>query len=236
MSLPSVEVVRNRIETKVGDKPFEHALKAIYLFDARLSEVITKIYPSDLAAGKHVYGVKLRVEQQEHLGHPISVFTVATAKRDGLERYIALPQSEQYEPWTREVTSWIEQEDPPFPFYDQDIQTYVKDNSVFEGLSYPIARYDIWEGKVLTKTVEAHVKPFRTHALRHLRTTELAEFYGFDPLEIAIFGGWSWVTVTKLMSQTPQFFGAGGGALIGAMQRYTHLQWEKYFPKLLKKR
>ena len=147
-----------------------------------------------------------------------------TAKRGGIPRYVALPLNSEYEPWTEVVLQhYIEcGDDFCFPFTRQKVWMYAKE--AFEGLMYPIERYKIVKRKGdsrVVKVVDRHARPFRTHALRHVRATELIEYYGFDGFELSIYGGW---TLRSII----------GVAM--AMERYAHLQWRKYFPKLLKKR
>ena len=109
-----------------------------------------------------------------------------------------------------------------FPFTRQEVWQSAK--QAFQGLVYPIERYRIRAGPEdagLVKIVDRHVRPFRTHALRYIRATELIEVYGFDGIDLSIYGGWTLHSTIRVGS---------------AMQRYAHLQWRKYFAKLLKKR
>ncbi len=63
-----------------------------------------------------------------------------------------------------------------------------------------------------------HWRPFRSHALRHARATDLKKFYRFDDLEICQWTGWE------------------VGGLSKTMARYTSLKWEDSFRKLLRPR
>ncbi len=225
MNLPNVSLVRKRIE-KVRREDVRVCLMCSYLFCGRVSELISRISPSDVAhtTARGPKGTDARLETFE-LG-PINeeavVFTISTAKRDGLERLIALPLNKKYEPWTQPVYDYfldcgIKQ---CFPFTRQKMWYYSK--QVFEGLTYPIARYTIIEGQGETKihrVIGRHSRPFRTHALRHMRTAELIEYYGFDGFDLSVYGGW---TLRSMV-------GVGS-----SMERYAHLRWRKYFPKLLK--
>ncbi|GAJ01734.1 unnamed protein product, partial [marine sediment metagenome] len=146
------------------------------------------------------------------------------AKRGGIERFAALPLNKKYEPWTRQVYDYFLDRGsrPCFPFTRQKVWQYSK--QVFEGLTYPIERYTIIEGQgkiKIRRVVERHSRPFRTHALRHIRTSELLEHYGFDGFDMSIYGGW---TLRSMV-------GVGS-----SMERYAHLRWQRYFPKLLKTR
>jgi len=225
MSLPSVKVVRSRIE-RVNREDVRVCLMCGYLFCARVSELISKVSPSDTAhtTPRGPKGSAVRVEDFElgPLKEKAVVFTVSTAKRGGLERLIALPVKAKYEPWTKEVAEHYlaRNNQPCFPFTRQKVWQYSK--RVFEGLQYPIERYTIIkieDEKRIRKIVDRHLKPFRTHALRHIRAAELIEHYGFDGIDLSTYGGW---TLRSMI-------GVGS-----SMQRYAHLRWQKYFPKLLK--
>ena len=228
MSLPNVNIVRERIE-QVDREDVRTCLMCGYLFCARVSELISKISPSDLehTTPRGPKGSDVRVESFE-LGpvrEKAAVFTISTAKRDGIERLVALPLDEKYEPWTSIVYDYFQQrkKQPCFPFTRQKI--WQSSRSAFKGLKYPIERYVLIENrgeKKIRKVVDRHMKPFATHALRHMRTRELLERYGFEWDDLSIYGGWT------LRSMLPQ--------VSASMQRYAHLRWQQYFPKLLKER
>jgi len=102
----------------------------------------------------------------EFEGEEAILFPVRTAKRNGKIRPVALPL--KYEPWARALVGWFE---------------YI----LFDGLSYPIEKYR--PGKYLD-WIDAHWNPMCTHALRHIRALQdLLCFYGFDGLDLAIYGG-----------------------------------------------
>jgi len=206
------------------EKEAKFCLMAEYLFCARISEIIGRKCPSDshtTARGITGRNVEQKVFKLGEKNYDVAVFTVRTAKRGGKERKIALPLEKEFEPFTEQLFSYVRQfgKDPVFPFTRQKAFEYSRE--LFEGLTYPIEEYTPFEnGKPLPK-VKEHLKPFRTHALRHLRATELIEVYDFSGVELSLYGGW---TLRSMI-------GVGS-----AMSRYTHLQWRKYFPKLLTER
>lgn len=225
MSLPSVELIRQRIDS-VNKDEIRICLKCAYLFTARISELISTASPKDTTTPRGPKGTDVRLDTFElgPLKEDVAIFKIKTAKRGGKERLIALPLNKQYEPWTEEVYEYYQStgNDSVFPFTRQKAWQYSK--NAFEGLTYPIERYFIIKKtlEVIKKhEIPSHIKPFRLHALRHLRTTELIEIYGFDGVDLSIYGGWT-------LRST---IGVGS-----AMERYAHLQWRKYFPKLLKER
>jgi hypothetical protein len=222
--LPSVPIIRKRILTAKPDES-KYSLMAAYLFCARVSEIVGTICPSDShkTTARGPTGNSYTIEQYD-LG-PIqteaAVFTLHTAKRGGKERRIALPLDPKYEPFTQMLVDYFNKfgKEKVFMFTPQKATSYAR--NVFDDLTYPIERYKVYKNKVVVKVVDDHVKPFRTHALRHLRTTELIEHFGFNGFDLSIYGGW---TLRSMV-------GVGS-----AMSRYAHLQWRKYFPKLLKQR
>lgn len=227
MRLPSVKLVRKRIEN-VKREDIRTCLMCGYLFCGRVSELVSRINPSDLAHTKArgPKGSDVRLEKFElgPIKENVAVFTVSTAKRGGIERLVGLPLDPKYEPWTKEVCKYYlaQKNEACFPFTRQKVWQYSK--QVFEGLTYPIERYTIIEEEGeerIRKTVKRHPRAFRTHALRHVRAAELIEHYGFDGIDLSIYGGWTLRSMTGVGS---------------SMQRYAHLRWQKYFAKLLKKR
>lgn len=240
MSLPNVAEVRKKIEA-VTDPLVKHWLMTQYLVDGRPCELAARRYRSDRA---QVYGQHLTASLTRELGHEATLIEVTTAKRlkeKGLEpqnrvsqttRVIALPL--EYEPWAKQVHRWITTHKPPFNCYKQDINTYVLNNQTFGDLTYPIEYYELWENGEIIAHKEEHTKPFRLHALRHLRTTELVEVYDFDGIDLALYGGWSFRRIAQAEGMQSNVF-SGAGALAGAMKRYAHIQYKRYFPKLLRK-
>lgn len=227
LSLPSISTVRSRIE-KIRQKQVKVCLMCGYLFCGRVSELISKVSPSDTGhttpRGPHGTDVKLSSFELGPLREEAVVFSVKTAKRGGIPRLIALPLNKEYEPWTEQVYEYFQEcgKDFCFPFTRQKVWQYT--TQVFEGLRYPIEQYTIIEkhGELKNrKVVKRHTRKFRTHALRHIRASELIEDYGFDGIDLSVYGGWT-------LRST---IGVGS-----SMQRYAHLQWRKYFPKLLRKR
>lgn len=227
MSLPTVSEVRQRIES-VTTPEYRYGLMATYLLDARISEVVSRACPND-NRGKEVargpIGKDARLENYVFAGNEIAcvIFSVKTAKRGGNLRSIALPLEQQYEPWTRPLFTYYQQAEsrPVFPYTRQQIWNYAKQQNVFKNLTYPIERYYVRKDNGLKKEIDKHDRPFALHALRHLRATELIEFYGFDGFNLSIYGGWTIKTMVGVSS---------------SMERYLSLSWQSYFPKLLKKR
>lgn len=223
MSLNDVDEVRSRI-AEVEQEEYRYCLMATYLFDARISEVVSKACPKDTTTARGPKGSDARLDSFVQLGTeiPCVVFTVKTAKRRGKERYVALPLDEQYEPLAKPLYGYFLAAGtrPVFDFTRQTIWKYIKDAGTFKGLKCPIQRYIVTDKFTLEKkAVPEHDRFFRLHALRHLRASELVGFYGFDGFNLATYGGWAYRT----MAQTSSI-----------MDRYLSLSWQSYFGKLLK--
>jgi len=225
--LPEVETVRKRIEAATK-KEAKFCLMAAYLFCARASEIIgttnsyDKTHNQTIARGPTGGDVKLETFELGGIKTEAAIFTVRTAKRDGKIRKIALPLEKKFEPWTELLYHYYMEhgEDKVFPFTRQKAWDYAQ--QTFSGLRYPIEKYNMHDPEnPKSKPIKAHMKPFRTHALRHLRATELIETFGFTGFDLSVYGGW---TLRSMV-------GVGS-----AMSRYAHLDWRRYFPKLLKKR
>ena len=216
-NLPTVEEIRKRIDA-IPKIKYRNALRYEYLICGRVSEVCGRYSP---------LGSDARIIEIE--GEEAILFPVRTAKRKGKIRPIALPLN--YEPWARALTGWFEhrEKQKAFPFSMRALQRMAAE--VFTGLSYPIEKYNPQKDR----EIEGHWNPMCTHALRHIRALQdLLCFYGFDALDLAIYGGWSSQSVDQ--------------RLPGIASRYLHLIGNdvnttllkslasKYFPKLLKHR
>ena len=217
-NMPTVESIRDRIES-VENEEARLCLMAEFLFCGRISEVIGETSPSDLgktiARGPTGTDVKLDVFEIGPLREEAAIFTVHTAKRGGIERKIALPLNPIYESWTKPLYEYFKRHgnNRVFPFTRQKAYNYSQE--AFTELEYPIEQYKLGREKI-----KRHFRKFRTHALRHARATELIEFYGFDGFDLSIYGGWTMKSAIG----------------VGSLSRYAHLQWRKYFPKLLKEK
>lgn len=222
--LPSVDSIRKRIN-KAEPKEAKYCLMTAYLFCGRVSEVISRICPSDLnktsARGPTGKDAKLRTYKLGAIKEDAVVFTVRTAKRQGKERQIAIPLSPKYEPFSEQLYNYFLEfgKDSVFPFTRQKAHGYAR--KAFSGFKYQIEYYKIWENGKIKSEPSTHMRGFRTHALRHLRASELLNEYDFNGVELSAYGGWTLKSTVGVGS---------------AVARYAHLGWKKYFPKLLIKR
>jgi len=212
-----IKDIRSRI-ARVEREPVRYGLMACYLQAARASEVVGIACGSDTTTpygphGKHAWEDTFQAGGLEP--EKVAVFRVRTAKRGGLERFIALPLDPKYEPWSRPLLDYykVRTGSLVFPFTRQTLFCYARE--AFEGLTY-----DIEPQMVDGVRVERHSRDAGVHFLRHVRASELASFYGFSPQDLAYYCGWS----------------LRSAGVSGVMARYVQLTWQGYFPKLLKAR
>jgi hypothetical protein len=216
-SLPSVHEVRNRIE-KIESPDIRLSIMTAYLYAGRISEVIGKATPGDTTVARGPAGTDATLDTIE--GHEAVLFNVYTAKRDGLLRVVALPI--ETEPWAKLLYDYFQSKGTAkvFPFTRQIVWCSAKET--FKGLTYPVDKYRVVNRELQSvREVPKHDHPFALHALRHLRATELVNFYHFKAEDLAAYCGWRLTSLTKMTT---------------VMERYIGLQWQDYFPKLLKRR
>ncbi len=75
------------------------------------------------------------------------------------------------------------------------------------------------EEKRKVKRVDRHHREWTLHALRHLRASDLVDYYGFNGANLSSFGGWTTSTAMRVSSSVGRY-----------------LDWRAYFSKLLKPR
>lgn len=203
--------VRERIKV-VDDHEVRLCLMCTYLFGARISEVVSYASPGDRKTSpRGLKGTEVRTDifKLGPIEEQAAIFTVRTAKRRGLVRLVALPMNERFEPWTKTIYDFYSEvgDSRLFPFTRQ--KAWSKAKEAFQGLQYSTGGYSKAKNYYAPRN-----RPFNLHALRHVRATELVEYYGFDSFDLSSFCGWSLER--------------------SSMSRYLHLGWQRYFPKLLK--
>ena len=82
---------------------------------------------------------------------------------------------------------------------------------------FQITRQRIWQ--IVNNRLSLLDPKIHPHTLRHYRLTHLVENYGFDAYDLTVYAGWTFRTT----------FGQSG-----QLDTYLHLDWRKYFPKLLR--
>jgi len=185
--------VRNKIELIHNSK-----LKIVAKFQlqtaCRLSEAVGKyaIRKDDLSF-------------TNYKGHELALFTLRTAKRNGVPRIVALPYSEI---WIKELVDYFKTRNRSvFGYGESSVRHLLAEE--LGNFKYFIERYSPEKGKV----IQAHERTACTHALRHLRLSELVNVYGFDETDLATFAGWK---------------------MKGMASRYVTTAWGRYIDKLLR--
>ena len=226
-------------------------VKYLYVIDGRVSEAITKTYKGDpyttprgpkgsdastslwYSPAYNTQADAMRAQKDDGVRRvfPAVVFTVATAKRRGRPRYCAVPIDPKYEPWAMELFKYFEDagDDPVFDLVRQRVYTRAK--LVFKDLAYVIEDYSVVfdrsgiitdiEEETKSVRVDRHLREFTLHALRHLRASDLVDYYGFNGINLSAFGGWTLSTSMRVSRSVDRDFVLG---------------WRSYFPKLLKPR
>jgi hypothetical protein len=206
----TVAEVRSRI-LSVPREEFKIALACCYLFAARSCEIVGVKSPSDRTTPYGPRGEDAWLDTYNHNGAEVkaAVFRLRTAKRQGMERFVALPLDPTYEPLTERIFRYFSERRGKicFPFTRQALHSYA--SSSFAGIRYVIEPYG---------SVRQHERDAALHFLRHLRASELAQVYGITGMNLAAYGGWS----------------LKSAGMSSSMMRYQMLSWQSYFPLLLK--
>jgi len=189
MKIPELPLFRRVVEA-IPSWRDRMRVKALYLLAARVSEVAFK--DSNVPG----YGRLMRHRVDEYMGEQVLLTKLVTLKKRGREgpvyRIVALPLNPRFEPWTRELLDVIEEYGSLEPIF----------SITRRGLYKAVKK---WLG-------------VRPHYLRHARITHLVEYYGFSPVELTVYAGWSFKT----------------GVGVPMMDRYAHLSWRSYIHKLMR--
>jgi len=241
--LPDYLKVRELIQS-IPEKRFRMGGIYGYLIAGRASEIVTKACPSD--EGTTPYGPQGKdysiMHHQEEGGqrYDVLVLHIKTSKRGGLPRDVGIPLDKELEPFAMEIYEYFQSFDPSDPvFYYTRQQLYEGTREVFDGYIYPIEPYTIRKidqprfteiknkvpqelrslikppkDIVYERKIPRHYRKLALHgSMRHYRIMELAQRHGLNKEERDIYTGHT---------------------TSGSDDRYSHLNWRQYFPKLLK--
>lgn len=229
---PTPNEVRERIEKmpdviylqsqswpmKIDGKKLKTLTQFLLLSASRISEAVVTQRPCErngTIKTKAVLntGNELTLHLDSFEGEEVAVWNLKTLKRkDHVVRSVALPMNPKYEPWTRDLVRMWGSDLDENPWDISRHHAWAANKMWFRGMKY------------IVKTKEGETwKNLGNHGLRHIRIKELITNYGFTPLEVQRFVGWT----------------AGSLKGIGVnpmMDTYFSLVWRDYFPKLLKER
>ena len=242
-SLPSTKEVRARI-VQASKLPHRMGMMYGFLIAGRASEIVGERCKSDIKTtprGPTGSDFTLAEARVNDVDYEVVVFNVKTSKRDGIPRSIALPLDRKQEPWAKPVLDYFEgfsKDEHVFPYTRQalfpsaaevfrddfvyPIEAYSTQeldkekfdeliNQVPEGLRHLVKapKYLIEETKI-----PRHTRKLRLHgALRHYRLMELTQRFRFNREDRKIYAGHT----------------------IDVTDRYVHLDWNSYFPKLIRR-
>ncbi|MBE3141217.1 MAG: hypothetical protein IMZ53_11645 [Thermoplasmata archaeon] len=167
---------------------------------------------------------------------PVAVFKVTIAKQH-LEvfnnqkeaypfRYVALPTEGRYHPWVQPLIERYHDagEHVVFDFNRQDNWEYItREDKIFDGLFYPIKKYHYYpNGDVTAEPVPcfSHLRFFKCHAIRHVRTDQLIADLKFDGFDLQALVGWSAGSGNKISSAPAQ--ASNYAEIRQAWRRYVH--------------
>jgi len=262
MSLPSVQAVRNRIE-QIRDRPIQVCYKTTLLMCARIGEIISLKYPTDLTA--HPRGAELQVKvttytpdlknPQEfqtlmlsramqgeltdlqslaNIHEPAAVFSVSTEKRQGLQRLIGLPLKKEFEPWTQDIVDYFQERKGQDLFPFTRQKMYNEVTTVFAGLEYKIFPYKRVKKEHGQPIIDpATNKTEKISVPEHIKPFRNHGLRHLRNVELRDFYGLSAEERSSYGGWTLRSMIGGIGSSI---DRYGEAVWRPYFPKLLKRR
>jgi len=178
--VPTTTQIRKVIDSIEKEK-YRHALMYGFLIAGSISEICEKNKPSGSDAHEVTFNVR---------GKKISavLFAIKTARQRGKIRPCAIPLDNKIEPWARQLLDWFEDHKTPFNFVPRSLQRMSE--AVFSDYQWPRRGYIPERGiKIPTDNIQ-----FSTRSIRWLRKKNLKDFYLFNDIDLAIFGGWKEVT------------------------------------------
>jgi len=240
--IPRPNEVRKRIVQATKES---HRMGLMYgfLIAGRASEIVGKRCLSDVKTtprGPTGRDFELAEARVNDVDYEVVVFNVKTSKREGIPRAIALPLDRKQEPWAKQILEYFEkfsEDEYVFPYTRQDL--FPSAAEVFrDDFVYPIEAYSTQEldqekfDELINQVPEGlrhlvkppkylieetkiprHTRRLRLHgALRHYRLMELTQKFHFNREDRKIYAGHT----------------------IDVTDRYVHLDWNSYFPKLIK--
>ena len=218
LDVPPMKKFRDFVDGLTCSKRDRIFIELLYLTASRVSEVITRVTPYELKEGKtKPYGKLLDWEIQDYtksdgtkvklLLLKLGVAKRSNKKRDAEEskivvktRVVPIPVDPKVEPWALPILKWLsEKKKLSFDFTRMTAQNIVKRN---------------------LKPLDLQVHP---HLLRHWSCTHLVKNYGFSPLQLCSFTGWSLRSTSARM----------GVNVSSNIDIYLHLAWKDFIAKLL---
>jgi hypothetical protein len=175
MDTPTMRKFRERVE-KIPSRRDRVLIKLLYLTAAKVSEVTRKVTPYDLTTkSSKPYGQYLEYSFGDYSNQRVFLIKLAVAQRRVKRKHdlpyfkmIALPTPLTYEPWTRDLLTWI-----------RDGEDYQLSFDLTRNRVYAIIRTRL-------RDLDPTIHPL---SLRRWRITHLVTRYEFTPYDIAVYTG-----------------------------------------------
>lgn len=207
--VPELHTFRKAVEA-IPDPRDRTLIQALYLCAARVSELTTKVGRWELEHKKtKPYGRFLEPRIEEFNGEKVLLLKSAIAKRKTKSK--RLRQQKQIRLVFKLIALPCSMEYEPWTV---KLLEHIRDH---KNINFSLTRSTVY--KIVRKRLSSLDEHIHTHSLRHYRLTHLVEYYGFDSYDLTLFAGWTFQTGVR--SSAP-------------LDTYLHLDWRKYFPKLLK--
>lgn len=224
--VPSLSEFRETVNTL---KDFEEAaiIKLLYLGAFSCSEVVTKITPWELAhQASKPYGKAMHCSFTDYTinGKKEKVLLIRSLvakrfkkpKNEGEKpkvvwKTVALPCSEKYEPWVRDLGKFIlkqaekHKQDPAW--------------KGSHGLRLDMTRMTLQN--IVKRNLKIFYPTIHPRSLRYFRTSHLILNYHFNLCEVASYLGWSLKTSF-----------AGTGIPTSMLDVFSHPSWQSYVKKM----
>jgi integrase len=206
-SVPSIANFR-KIVDKIRPLRDKLLIETYYLTASRACELLTKTTPYDLEHGKsHPYGSELEWSLEDYV--------IPGTKEVQTEKVLLLKVKVAKRKKKLVKKAIALPCDPRFEPWTLDLLTRIKNTGT---INFDLTRTRVWQ---IVKKHLARIDPdVKTHSLRHYRLTHLVDLYGFSEMELIIYAGWT--------------YSAAFGGRAAMLDVYIHLDWRKYFPKLLR--
>jgi len=204
--VPEMLEFRKYVDTKIPKLKDRTLIKLVYLTAARASEVCTRVGSWDAEHGRSKpYGKALTLQ----------VFPKTDIRNKWVED-VALIRMAVAKRSRKKIFYKIIGL-PCSPVYEPwtyDLLVWALKHG--KQLSFDLSRFGVWH--IIKRNLTGLDPKAHPHSLRHYRATHLVDIYGFDPYEICLYTGWTLSSDAKSSRQ---------------LDRYVHLNWRRYFPKLL---
>jgi hypothetical protein len=181
----NIEELRRLIET-IDIQPVKMGFMYAFLTAGDVSEVWGKNTPSKKDMIRTIYNVN-----DEKI--PAIVFKINQVRSKYPIRLCALPENEKYDPWTKKLFDWFQDQENEKPFHYKEgskkINTYISEpqkiaKTLFSEFMDYSKTYSFKSDKIEYKDSR-----FTLKSLRNIRLDQLRHLYHFSNVDLSIFTG-----------------------------------------------